>query len=186
MRGYIILLKSDIIVVEGVHDVIRVQSVYKDAQCVITNGSEISEETIRYIKELSKSYNIVVFTDPDSPGERIRKIITEAVPNCKQAFLRKKDCISNNHKKVGIEHASREAIINALENVYEYSGKDDVISVNELYELELIGGKESQVMRDRISDYLNIGKPNGKTFLKRLNLLQIDKEALEEIICKIK
>ena len=85
---------QDIIIVEGVHDEIKIKSVYPTAECIITNGSEISKETIKLIKTLALSHNIIIFTDPDSPGERIRKIVQEAVPNAKQAFLRKKDCIS--------------------------------------------------------------------------------------------
>ena len=175
----------DIIVVEGVHDVIKVERAIPNCHCVITNGSEISKETIEYIKELSKNNNIIVFTDPDSPGERIRKIIEENVPNCKHAFLRKKDCISNNHKKVGIEHASLEAIRDALKHIYTKSNNIDTITINELYNLGLVGNSNSSVLRDKISDYLNIGKPNSKTFLKRLNILQVTREDLEKIICTI-
>jgi hypothetical protein len=58
--------------------------------------------------------------------------------------------------------------------------------MNELFELGLNGNSNSALLRDKISDYLNIGKPNCKTFLKRLNLLQIDKDKLVEILCKVK
>jgi ribonuclease M5 len=175
-----------IIVVEGIHDEAKLKSIYPDCNCVITNGREIDDSTIEYIKKLSETHEIIIFTDPDSPGERIRNIITNAVPNAKQAFLRKKDCISNNKKKVGIEHASSEAIINALDNVYTPTNNADVITMNELFELGLNGNSNSAILRDKISDYLNIGKPNCKTFLNRLNLLQIDKEKLMEILCKVK
>ena len=177
---------SSVIVVEGVHDVARLKAIYPDCNCVITNGREIDSSTIEYIKELSKTHEIIIFTDPDSPGEKIRNIITNAVPNAKQAFLRKKDCISNNKKKVGIEHAKTEAIIDALENVYTNTENEDVITMNELFELGLNGNSNSALLRDKISEYLNIGKPNCKTFLKRLNLLQIDKEKLMELLCKVK
>ena len=177
---------ASIIVVEGIHDVARLKAIYPNCNCVITNGREIDPSTIEYIKELSKTHEIIIFTDPDAPGERIRNIITEAIPNAKQAFLRKKDCISNNKKKVGIEHASPEAIINALDNVYSPIYNKDVITMNELFELGLNGNSNSAVLRDKISDYLNIGKPNCKTFLRRLNLLQIDIDKLKDIICKVK
>ncbi len=177
---------KDIIVVEGVHDEIKVKLAIPDASCVITNGSEISDSTIEMIKELSKTHSIIIFTDPDSPGERIRVKITEAVPNAKQAFLRKKDCISNNKKKVGIEHATKECILESLAHVYTPSNESDTITIRDLYALGLNGDRNSQKLRDLISDYLNIGKPNCKTFLKRLNLLQITKEELENIICKVK
>ncbi|MBE6136794.1 MAG: ribonuclease M5 [Erysipelotrichaceae bacterium] len=176
----------DIIVVEGTHDVSKIKSVYPDANCIITNGREISNETIDCIKELSKTNNIIIFTDPDSPGEKIRSIITEAVPNAKQAFLRKKDCISSNNKKVGIEHASKEAIKEALNNVYSNNSNIETITNQDLFKLGLNGNQNSAILREKISNYLNIGKPNCKTFLKRLNLLGLTYEKVEEIICKVK
>jgi len=177
---------KSIIVVEGLHDEINIKSVYPDAYCVITNGSAVSDDTIKLIKELSKNYEIIVFTDPDSPGERIRNIVSEAVPNCSHAFLRNYKCRSKNGKKVGIEHASKEAIIEALGNVYKSTNLEDTITNNELFELGLNGNNQSRIIRDKISDYLNIGKPNAKTFLKRLNLLKLTKKDLEDLLCKIK
>ena len=177
---------DDIIVVEGTHDVIKIHEAYPNANCVITNGSEISTETINYIKELSKNHNIIVFTDPDYPGERIRSKIVEIVPNCKHAFIRKKDAHSSNNKKLGVEHGTKEIIIECLENVYDNNVSNDTISNLDLYELGLTGKENSGALRDKISDKLNIGRPNNKTFLKRLNLIGITKEKLEEIICQIK
>jgi len=176
----------DVIVVEGVHDVSKVREAYPDANCIITNGREISKETIDCIKKLAETNSIIVFTDPDSPGEKIRSIITEAVPTAKHAFLRKKDCISHNHRKVGIEHATKEAIIEALSTVYDSHVEKETITNNDLFELGLNGMQDSASLRDRISDELNIGRPNCKTFLKRLNLLGLTKKDVEELICKVK
>lgn len=176
----------DIIVVEGIHDVSKIKSVYPNCNCIITNGREISQETINCIKELSKTNQIIVFTDPDTPGERIRDLISKEVKNCKHAFLRKKDCISKNRKKVGIEHADSEAIKEALSNVYSNEYSKETITNTDLYELGLNGGKNSGILRDKISDMLNIGKPNCKTFLKRLNLLQITYEELKKLVCSLK
>jgi len=177
---------DDIIVVEGTHDVIKIHEAYPNANCVITNGSEISVDTINYIKELSKSHNIIVFTDPDYPGERIRSKIEEIVPNCKHAFIRKKDAHSHNFKKLGVEHATKEVIIECLENVYENNKSEDTITNLDLFELGLTGMENSSELRDKISDKLNIGKPNNKTLLKRLNLIGITKEKLEDLLCQIK
>lgn len=178
---------EDIIVVEGLHDVIKIKEAYPNANCVITNGSEISIETIKYIKELSKTHNIIVFTDPDYPGERIRNKIMEFVPNCKHAFIRKKDAHSYNNKKIGVEHATKEIIIECLSDVYNYNPENiENITNKDLFSLGLNGSKDSALIRDKISDYLNIGKPNNKTFLKRLNLIGMTKERLEEILCQIK
>lgn len=177
---------SSIIVVEGLHDEIKIKSVFPDSHCVITNGSEISNDTLKLIKKLSEEHEIIIFTDPDSPGEKIRNKIAEVLPNSRHAFLRKADCISSNNKKVGIEHASKEAIINALEDLIIPTNNKETITNKDLFELQLNGFSNSSLLRDKISDYLNIGRPNAKTFLKRLNLLQLTKDDIKEIICKVK
>lgn len=178
-------MMSIIIVVEGIHDEMRVKAVYPNANVVITNGREISLDTINLIKKLSENNEIVIFTDPDSPGEKIRRIIMEAVPNAKNAFLRKKDAISKNGKKVGIEHTTDECIIEALNNVYSGNFNNQTISMKDLFELKLNGDKNSAILREKISSELNIGKPNAKTFLNRLNMLQINKEELKKLCLKL-
>ena len=176
----------DVIVVEGYHDEARIKSVYKDAFCVVTNGSEISSDTIKLIKELSKENRIIIFTDPDFPGERIRSIIDNEVKGCYHAFLNKKDCISKNNKKVGIEHASKEAIVKALKEIYVESKVNLNITNSDLFRLGLNGMENSHILREKISDKLNIGNPNCKLFLKRINLLGLTLKDLEELICQVK
>ena len=166
---------SSVIVVEGIHDQMIIERIYPQANVVITNGSEIAGETIEFLKVLSSTHDIIIFTDPDTPGEKIRNIIAKAIPTAKHAFLRKKDAISKNHKKVGIEHASIACI------------KDfktpNTIHLKDLYDLKLLGMPNSGLLRDAISEKLNIGKPNGKTFLKRVNMLRMNREELE-LLCQ--
>ncbi len=178
---------NDVIVVEGLHDVIKIKSVYPDAFCVITNGSEISDETLRYIKKLSESHNIIIFTDPDSPGERIRNKVLSVVPNAKNAFIRKKDAISHNRRKIGVEHATREIIKLSLEDVYNTSSRElGNITNNDLFELGLNGNSSSSIYREMISDKLNIGRPNNKSFLKRVNQIGLTLDELKELLCQVK
>lgn len=99
-------------------------------------------------------------------------------------LLGKKDCISKNKKKVGIEHAKKEVIEAALSQLLAPQ-EQAVFTIFDLYDLGLNGSKDSKRRRDRLSDLLNIGRPNAKTFLKRLNMLKISKEKLEEMVCTI-
>lgn len=55
----------------------------------MTNGSEISKETLEMISSLSKDNDIIVFTDPDHPGERIRARVHEVVPKAIDCFIKK-------------------------------------------------------------------------------------------------
>ncbi|MDE6013922.1 MAG: ribonuclease M5 [Anaeroplasmataceae bacterium] len=171
---------NKIIVLEGIHDEMKIKSIFPNAQVVLTNGREISKDTIELLKKLSKENEIIVFTDPDFPGEKIREIIAEAVPTIKHAFLRKKDAISTNHKKVGIEHASKEAIIESLKMLYSNDYKEPTINMLDLFELGLNGSKDSAILRNKLSEELNIGRPNAKSFLKRLNMIQMSKEELRK------
>ena len=176
----------NVVVCEGYHDADKIKKVMPECECVVTDGSKVKEETIELIKKLSINSNIIIFTDPDYPGERIRKIVSDAVPNAKHAFIKKDICISNNHKKVGVEHASLEDIKASLENLLSSTTNEDKITLNDLFDLGLNGKDNSKQIRDQISLKLNIGKPNVKTFLVRINLLGLDYKELEELVCQTK
>ena len=55
------------------------------------------------------------------------------------------------------------------------------ISVEDMYELKLMGSDDSSYRRDVVSKKFHIGKCNGKTMLKRLNMLGISREELDDI-----
>lgn len=80
---------SKIVVVEGTHDEALIKQVFKGQACIVTNGSEISKETLALISSLSKDNDIIVFTDPDHPGERIRARVHEVVPKAIDCFIKK-------------------------------------------------------------------------------------------------
>lgn len=172
---------NQIVVCEGTHDMIKIQSVYKDLKCIITNGSEISDDTLKLIKEYSKKYEIILFLDPDYPGERIRSKVLEVVPNARNAYIEKKVCISQNHKKVGVEHASMEDIKRILDPILNTRAKRDNpdITINDIYELGIVGNKG---LREYISGKYNIGNPNNKTLIKRLNSLDITLSELKKVV----
>jgi len=173
---------NEVIVVEGEHDKERILRLIPEALVIITNGSEISKTTLETIKGLSKEHDIILFLDPDSPGERIRNIIEQAVPNVKHAFLEKKKAIDERKHKVGVEHAKDEDILASLNNLLTKSDKVGTLTFNDLYELGLIGVSSSSSKREQLSQVYPLGKTNGKSLLKRLNYLGITRKELEEIL----
>ncbi|MGM9971140.1 MAG: ribonuclease M5 [Anaeroplasmataceae bacterium] len=172
---------NQIIVCEGTHDMIKIQSVYPNIMCIVTNGSEISKETLDMISKLSLNHEIICFLDPDYPGERIRSKILQIVPNALNVYISKNLCISNNHKKVGVEHASKEDIKKVLDPILNLTKHESsyIFTINDLYELNIVGNKK---LREYIANVLNIGVPNNKTLIKRLNMLNITKEELLRIV----
>ena len=104
----------EIIVVEGRHDTQQLKK-YFDCETIETGGSSIDDKVIEQIRYAAGTRGVIVFTDPDTPGNQIRHIINQHVPNCKNAFVDKHH--ARTEKKVGIEHADKDTLWNALQNV---------------------------------------------------------------------
>ena len=77
---------EEIIVVEGRDDTAAVRRAV-DAVTIETHGYGIRGETWEMIETAYKSRGIIVFTDPDTAGEQIRRRILERFPGAKEAFL---------------------------------------------------------------------------------------------------
>ena len=93
---------KEIIVVEGKSDTIAIKRAV-DADTIETNGSEISDSTLEQIQLAQERRGVIVFTDPDYPGERIRRIIRDHVPGCRHAFLPKAEAIAPASCPEGVE-----------------------------------------------------------------------------------
>ncbi|MBN8237476.1 ribonuclease M5 [Halobacillus kuroshimensis] len=176
---------KEVIVVEGRDDTAKIKRAV-DADTIETNGSAIDEEVLTRIKHAQEKRGIIIFTDPDYPGERIRHIIAQKIPDCKHAFLPKHQARARQDKGIGIEHASITDIQTALSAVYELMDeKEGEISKQDLIDLGLIGGPHSADLREKIGMDLNIGKTNGKQLLRRLNMFHITRRQLAESIDRI-
>lgn len=170
---------KETIVVEGKHDVDKIKSCV-DADVIVTSGTHLSKKTLELCKKLNASHGIIVFTDPDGPGEMIRTKIIEAVGTCKHASLALKQ--SRKNKKVGIEHASCSDIKEALEKVATFDIRKDTLTQEEFFELGLSGRRDSQDRRDILSERLNIPVTNAKRCFKYLNMLGLTKDACLKIL----
>ena len=173
------MIKVDgVIVVEGKTDVSFLSS-FIDAEFVTTNGSEISKDTISYLINISKNKDIYVLTDPDFPGEKIRRILDEKIPNLKHCFVSKEKSIKKN--KVGVAESTREEVEKALKNaITSKERKVGLLTTNDLVGLGLSGAQDSEIKRQKISEIYHLGHCNAKTFLKRLNYCDINIEDLKE------
>ena len=168
---------QEFIVVEGKDDTIAIQRAV-NADTIETNGSAISEDTLCRIEHAQQIRGVIVFTDPDYPGQRIRAIIEQRVPGVKHAFLTKDQAKAKNGKKIGIEHAADEDIRYALQNVYTTTDNMPIeeITREDLMHAKLIGHPSAKARRERLGSILNIGATNGKQLHKRLQAFQITVE----------
>lgn len=174
-------MRPKVFVVEGRHDSDKLQKIYPGIKTIETNGSAIDPTQIAVLKKLDETHDIVLFLDPDHAGERIRRILNQEIQHIYHAFIDQKDGISKNKKKIGIEHASKETIENALKNmknVVEESQSD--ITYAFLYEMKLTGHKDAKARRTFLSSRLGIGHVNGKTLYHRLRMFnKTQKEVIE-------
>ena len=167
---------KEIIVVEGKDDTTAIKRAL-NADTIETNGSAINQDTLNQIRLAQKVRGVIVFTDPDYPGERIRRIISQEVPGCQHAFLPKHLAIHKLGHGLGVEHASDEAIREALKNAKIMEEEsEEVISKEDLILFGLIGGKGAAEKREKLGRYLNIGYANGKQLYTRLKMFGISKE----------
>lgn len=176
----------EIIVVEGKDDTTAIKRAL-DADTIETNGSAINQETIEKIKLAQQTRGVIVLTDPDFPGQKIRNTIKEQVPGCKHAFIEKVDALEKLGRGVGVEHASPETIRSALkhahimhEEIVEEITQDDLIAAG------LIGGEGAKERREKLGKILKIGFTNGKQLHKRLMMFQISKEEFIKAILAIR
>lgn len=166
---------KEIIVVEGRDDTFAIKRAV-DADTIETNGSAIDDEIIEQIRFAQEKRGVIIFTDPDFPGEKIRKTIAEKVKGCKHAFLPRHEAKAKKGKGLGVEHATIEAIRQALDSVKEEMLEEpSEIKYEDLLKAGLLGGNHAKKRRDRLGELLKIGYTNGKQLQKRLQMFQISK-----------
>lgn len=174
---------KEIVIVEGRDDIAAVKRAL-DCELIATGGFGFPKGTAERIINAGKMRGIIVFTDPDFAGEKIRKKISTLVPNCKHAFLPREEAIKDGD--IGIENASPESIIAALSKVRTEVKKDsDEFSKYDLLNNGLMGFEFSSDRRDELGKILGIGYGNSKQFLKRLNNYGVSREEFERAIVEL-
>lgn len=167
----------ELLVVEGLHDKQAVDEAVQ-ADVWIIGGDRIANRFLQELERASCTRGIIIFTDPDGPGERIRRRIEARIPNCKHAFLPRHQATGNN--RIGVEHATPDSIRNALLNVRSTNQllpeQKCTFSLDDLQEAGLVGSQDAALRRKQVGDNLRIGYANAKSFLRKLNVLGVTLE----------
>ncbi|OAB33549.1 ribonuclease M5 [Paenibacillus macquariensis subsp. defensor] len=174
---------KEIIVVEGRDDTTAIKRAV-DADTIETGGSAINARIIQRIALAQERRGVIIFTDPDHAGERIRKIIASRVPRCKHAFIPEADATRKGD--IGVENASPEAIRHALDRVHtSYEGVESLIDMEDLVDAGLMVHPDAAARRMAMGNILGIGYCNGKQFLKRLAIFQITRDEFVSALAQI-
>ncbi|MHA4989161.1 ribonuclease M5 [Cetobacterium somerae] len=160
---------KEVIVVEGRDDISAVKAAV-DAEIIQTNGFAIRKKgNIEKLRVAYENKGIIVLTDPDFVGEELRKYILKFFPEAKQAYISRKE--GSKDGDIGVENATPEAIIKALENAKceVVQNTEAIFNMEILMDYKLSGFTESKELREKLGTELRIGYSNAKQFLSKLN-----------------
>lgn len=176
-------LIKEVIVVEGRDDVDAVKKAL-DAEIIAVGGFGINAKVIARIKEAQKRKGVIVLTDPDFAGEKIRRIISKRVKGIKHAYIAKEDGLKNGD--IGVENASPEVILKALETAkITLTEKNEFFNMQDMFYFKLTGDIKSKERRQCLGKVLGIGYGNAAQMVSRLNNYGITKEEFTNAINEI-
>ena len=177
------------VVVEGRDDESAVLAAV-NANVICTHGFGIRPETLDLISTAYQAHGIIIFTDPDHAGERIRRRLTALYPDALQAFLTRDQ--AEKAGDIGIENACPADIIRALQSAGagwrcrpgDPTAPDpgDAFTQADLVYYGLAGLPDSAARRSALGGALGIGSANAKTFCRRLNYMGITKAKVEALL----
>ena len=151
---------KEAIVVEGKYDLIKISRLF-DTLIIPTNGFDIykNKSKLNMLKTVAQKSGIIILTDSDSAGFRIRNHIRNCIGDVsvKNAYIpeiegkeKRKDAPSK-EGFLGVEGISDEIIVNAVMSQtqqVEHSGEK--ITKTDFFELGLTGGADSSEKRAKI------------------------------------
>ena len=167
---------KEIIVVEGRDDTTAIKRAV-NADTIETNGSAVPKSVLERIQHAQGKRGVIILTDPDYPGQRIRQIVFDHIPGCKHAFIDRQDALKKKGRGLGVEHATPEVIREALKQAHTMAEEPiEQISKEDLIFVGLIGGPKAKERREKLGISLRIGYANGKQLYNRLLMFQITQE----------
>ena len=188
-------------IVEGTYDKIKLSS-FLDGIILTTHGFAVfsNDDFKTTIKELSKKTGIVILTDSDYAGIKIRNFIKELakdgrvldayIPDIEGKERRKRKPSSEG--LLGVEGMSESIIIDALKMAgceiddVKAQIKASAITKPDLFMLGLSGGESSSLLRKKLCKELNIpARLSANMLLDVLNRL-VTYDELVEIVQRIK
>lgn len=186
------------IIVEGTYDKIKL-SRFIDGIIFVTGGFSVihNEKKLAVIKKLAEETGVVILTDSDSAGFRIRNYIKQLLPECqvKHAYIpdvhgkEKRKSAPGKEGLLGVEGIQDEIILNALKAAgCTIDGNHSVppagsrITKADLYASGLSGRPDSARKRGAYTDYLGLPmKISSNMLLDVLNRLMSKEEFMQSI-----
>ncbi len=193
---------KEAIIVEGIYDKIKL-SRFVDGVIFVTGGFSVikNKGMLKSIKTLAEKTGIVILTDSDTAGFKIRNFIKQDIPESqvKHAYIpeifgkEKRKATPGKEGLLGVEGMEEEILVKALKLAgCEIEGErcekkqDEPITKADIFALGLSGRAGSAELRKKLEAELELpSKMSANMLLSVLNRLLTLKE-LEDLILKIK
>lgn len=183
------------VIVEGRYDKIKLSSII-DALIIETDGFGIfkDKEKQRLIRRLAEEKGIIIMTDSDSAGFKIRSFLGGSIPNDRITHVyipdifgkEKRKTEASKEGKLGVEGVPKEIILASLEKAgvtcreTQKSDRREITNVD-LYELGLSGGTDSRSKREKLLKFLGLPtRLSTSSFVKILNTFTTYDEFVEK------
>lgn len=165
-----------VLIVEGNNDVSYLSS-FLNCQFFVTNGYDLCNKKIEFLKEAAKRNKLIILTDPDEAGENIRNSLKSQIDGIFEAKSRK--ITRNNTKKSGIAELTKDAVLEALSDFIT-----DVEYMPIKYNLSsLISFSESPLdLRLRLCEKYRLILGGNKSVENQLNILKISLKEIEDFV----
>lgn len=163
---------KETIIVEGKYDKIRLSPLF-DACIIELGGFQIynNKDRLALIRKIAEKTGIIILTDSDSSGFKLRHYITSAVPKAQitNVFIpnvsgkEKRKAKPGKENLIGVEGMTTEVLLDA----FRKAGIDPETGTSErkepfskafLYELGLSGGTGSSELRRKVCEHYSLPK----------------------------
>ncbi|MBE6900610.1 MAG: DUF4093 domain-containing protein [Ruminococcaceae bacterium] len=191
---------KETIIVEGKYDKIRLAPLF-DANIIELGGFRIynNRDRLALIRKIAETNGIIVLTDSDSAGFRLRHYLSSAIPKekIKNVFIpdvsgkEKRKAKPGKENLIGVEGMTTEVLLEA----FRKAGIDPENGSSErtepftkvfLYEIGLSGGENSAFLRRKICEYFSLPKMLSSNSLSEILPIITTKAELLSAVEKIK
>lgn len=174
---------SQAVIVEGKYDKIRLEALV-DATIICTDGFAVfkDKEKQRLIRRLAEKNGILILTDSDSAGFKIRSFLGGSVPRERviHAYIpdvlgkEKRKSEPSKEGKIGVEGMRTQALLEALEKAgvlcEQTEERSKRITNTDLFEDGLSGRENSQANKAKLLSYLDLPQRlSTSSFLQLIN-----------------
>ena len=169
------------IIVEGIYDKMKLEQLV-DTVILPTNGFAIfqDKERMNTIRQLAEKRGIILLTDSDRAGFRIRSYIQSCIPKeqVRHAYIpeipgrERRKITPGKEGLLGVEGVPDEILLQALQNAgYQAAGEKNgrLVTKQDLYRDGLTGKQDSSLLRSRLLKEL--GLPSRLSTNAMLNML---------------